>query len=255
MIRKVDRIILFGTSHVAKDEAQNIKQSIEEYTPDVVCLELDSQRLKKVLNPNDNPKGKKQTYKTIKELGAFGFLFAQLAGYVQKKVGKSIKIDPGIDMKTAYEKSRELSIPISLIDLDIKLTMKKLSKLPLHKKISLMSSLFLKSFKKEYREMLKSFDLNKLPEEKMISQMIKILQKETPDLYKILIEDRNIHMSNRLLKLKEEHPGYIMAFVGAGHLEGMEKYLREKINQNSTQEISFSFKLDEDLSGNNLDVN
>jgi pheromone shutdown-related protein TraB len=254
MIKKIDRIILVGTSHVAKDETKKIEQTIEKYMPDVVCLELDTQRLKKVLAPKDEKtKQKPQTYQAIKELGAFGFLFAQLAGYVQKKVGKSVKIDPGVDMKTAYNKARELKIPVSLIDIDIRITLKKLSKLSFIKKISLVSSLFFKSFKKEYRKLL-NFDLKKLPEEKMITQMIQILKKETPSLYKILIDDRNKHMSQRLLKLKEEHSGYIMAFVGAGHLEGMETIIKKQIEENSTDHITFSFMLEEENNNNNLNL-
>ncbi len=258
MIKKVGRIILVGTSHVGKDDIKKIEAIIEKEMPDVVGIELDSKRFKSLMDPNKDTQ--KMTYKqklaAMKEFGTFGFMFAQLAGYVQKKIGKQMDINPGIDMKTAYLKARELNIPVSLIDQDIKITLKKMSKLSFFKKIGMVSSLFFKSFKKEYRELL-NFDLKKVPQEKVIRQMIGILKKESPHLYNILIHQRNIYMSKRLLKLCENHNGQILAIVGAGHVEGMEEYLKKHIkkiesrpnnNNNNKNSISFSFQSDIDNS-------
>ena len=151
-------------------------------------------------------------------------------------------IEPGIDMKTAYLNAREHKIPTALIDLDIRITLKKLSSLSFGKKFSMFSSLFFKSFKKEYREKL-NFDVKKgVPDEKVIVQMLKIVKKEVPDLYKILIHDRNVYMCDKLLELKQKHSGYILAVIGAGHLEGMKEILEDKLKV--TPNVSFSFKVE-----------
>ncbi len=247
MLRKVDRIILVGTSHVGVDDTKKIEDLIQHYMPEVVGIELDAKRFKSLMKQDQKQQNPsyKQTLAMMKEYGTFGFLFAQIAGFVQKKIGKKMDIKPGIDMKTAYLKARELKIPVSLIDQDIKQTLKKLSSLSFLKKISLFSGLFFKSFKKEYRELL-NFDIKKVPSEKLIIKMIGVLKKESPYLYDILIHQRNIYMSKRLLKLRERHTGYILAVVGAGHVDGMAKYLSKELSGegSETHTISYSFNAD-----------
>ena len=147
-------------------------------------------------------------------------------------------------MKTAYLESRKKKIPVTLIDVPIKITLKKLSKLSFRRKMSMFSSLFLKSFKKEYRNQL-SFDVKDgVPDEKTINQMLKIVEKEVPDMYRILIGDRNKYMVDKIMKLREVHEGPILAVVGAGHLEGMYEILSKKLSYNSSH-ASFSFITEE----------
>ncbi|MCA9459252.1 MAG: TraB family protein, partial [Nanoarchaeota archaeon] len=120
MIEKIDNIILLGTSHVAKQSAKEIEEAIEIYKPEVVGIELDIDRLKTLLSSDSNANKKRRSNrKMIKEIGFSGYLFAMIAGFVQDKVGKSLGIEAGIDMKTAYQKSREKKIPVALIDLNI----------------------------------------------------------------------------------------------------------------------------------------
>jgi pheromone shutdown-related protein TraB len=239
MIKIIDRIILIGSSHVGSKSLSEIKDAIDEYKPQVVGIELDTRRFKTLMSKE---KGDKELtmFEMIKELGVFGFLFAKVAGSVQKKVGAKIGVKPGIDMKTAYEKARELKIPVSLIDMDLRITMKKLSKISFFKKMGIVFSMIFKSFKKEYRELL-DFDLKKVPSDEVVYKMVRILRKEVPELYKILIHDRNIYMGNKLLKLRQNHEGYVIAVVGAGHVEGMEKYLKHKLKEEMGQGFSFSY--------------
>jgi len=231
MIKQIDNIILLGTSHVAKKSAKEIEDTINQFSPEVVGIELDLGRLKSILSENKDKK-KSSSISMIKDLGLGGFLFGMIAGFIQQKIGKSLGIEPGVDMKKAYTFAREKNIPIALIDINIKTTLRKMSKLSFAKKMKMFFSLFFKSFKKEYRNKL-NFDIKKgVPDEKVIKFAMGVFRKEVPDLYKILIEDRNIHMSNRLLKLRENHSGYILAVVGAGHVDGMAEYLEKKIYSN-----------------------
>jgi len=259
MIRKIDNIILLGTSHVAKQSVKEIKEIIELYNPSVVGIELDLNRLKSLLSEKKELKKKKNNKKnkkvksikkrTIKEVGMSGYLFAIVAGYVQQKIGKSLGIEAGADMKEAYLVARDKKIPTALIDIDIKVTLRKLSRLGFFKKVNMFSSLFFKSFKKEYRNKL-NFDIKSgVPDEKFIKTALGIFKKEVPLLYNILLEDRNVYMSNRLLDLRDKNEGYILAVVGAGHLEGMENYLVKKLKEkdllnNNGFNFSFSVNID-----------
>lgn len=239
MIKKVSNIILLGTSHVAKQSSLEIKSAIEEYKPEVVTIELDMDRFKSLMSKSKQKS--KFSFKMIKEFGAGGFLFALVASAIQSSAGKYLKIEPGIDMKTAYNEARKNKIPAALIDLNIKLTLKKISKLSFRRKISMFFKMLFINFKKEHRQKL-NFDLKSgVPSEKMISEVLKIIKIEIPDLYQILIEDRNIYMSKKLLELKKLHKGNILAVVGAGHLDGMVEYLEKELK---TEDYNFSFTVE-----------
>lgn len=262
MIKTIGNVILVGTSHVSEQSMKEIKKAIDENKPDVVCIELDIDRFKSLMAKPENKKKelKKRKRALKKEVGMSGYIFAQIAGYVQKKVGDSLGIEPGSDMKTAFECAKAEKIPVALIDLNIRNTLKKMSKLGFRKKISMFSNLFIKSFKKEYRDKL-NFDVKKgVPDEKVIIEMLKIVKKEVPDMYRILIDDRNKHMCKKIMEYREKHEGYVMAVVGAGHVEGMVEILEKEISDNEEKvtigkvtdsglSMTFNVNVEEDKNG------
>ena len=81
--------------------------------------------------------------------------------------------------------------------------------------------------KKQIKELgLENFDLSKVPKKELIIKMMGQLKKKYPSLYKTLVSDRNKYMVKNLIKLMRQHPDKkILAIVGAGHKEGMEKLL------------------------------
>jgi len=238
MIKKVDKYILIGTSHVSQESIDRIKKAFEENELDLVCLELDYNRLDSLLNNKEVTL--KDHLKLLKRIGPAGYLFYIIAGTFQKKIGKKIGMKPGIDMLTGYNIAREKKIPVALIDLPIDETLKKISKISIGKKLSILTKFFTSGFKKDNKELL-NFDIKTIPKEELIFKMLELLKKETPELYKILIEDRNEYMVNKLIKLREKHEKNILVIVGAGHVEGMEKLLKEKINY-----YNFKFTLEDE---------
>jgi pheromone shutdown-related protein TraB len=233
MIKIIGNIILLGTSHVSKQSTLEIKQAINKYNPEVVGIELDYDRFKSLFS---NSKNKKNiNFKSlVKEFGLSGAIFTLVAGHFQKKIGKKMKIEPGIDMKTAYLESRKKKIPTSLIDLNIKHTMRKISNINTFKKIGLIFKLIFTSLNPKNAKKYQ-FDIKKgVPSEKTIIQIFNFLKKEFPQIYKILIVDRNRFMVKKLLSLRQRHSeGYILAVVGAGHLPGMYELLKKEIKEDS----------------------
>ncbi len=244
MIKKIDNIILLGTSHVAIQSAKKIKETIKKYEPKVVAIELDIDRFKSLMSKSNNKNKNKFSFKMIKDFGFSGWLFAIIAGFIQQRIGKSLGIEAGIDMKTAYLKARENKIPVALIDINIRKTLKKLSNIEFPKKIIMFSKLFFRGFDKKIRKQLQ-FDVKSgVPDSKTISKMIKLIKIELPLLYNILIEDRNKFMVKKLLELKKNTEGNILAVVGAGHLDGMEKIIKKTLNKNKpSNSYNFSFKI------------
>ena len=71
-----------------------------------------------------------------------------------------------------------------------------------------------------------SFDLNKVPSKRAIKILIGHVKKRYPKIHDALIHKRNVFMAKRLVKLAKSNPeSKIVAFVGAGHEEGMNKLI------------------------------
>lgn len=242
MIKKIDNVILLGTSHVAKQSVDEIKEAIKMYKPEVVGIELDFNRFKSLMSKSKKNQ-ERNFLKLLKEFGVSGTLFVLLGSYVQKSVGKSLGIDPGIDMKTAYLESRKNKITTALIDQDIRITVKKISSISFLKKMGMFFNLFKKSFDKKYQKKLQ-FDVKAgVPDEKFINNALELLGKEAPIMYKILIEDRNRYMVRKIMELRSKHDGVVMAVVGAGHLQGMEELLKLEV---ARTDLSMTFNIDVD---------
>jgi len=256
MIKKIGNIILLGTSHIAKQSVKEIKDSIEKFEPEVVAIELDIDRFRGLMSKDKSKRKKdRQNFKMIRELGVSGYLFAIVAGMFQEKIGKSIGMEAGIDMKTAFLESRKRKIPTALIDINIKVTLKKISKISFRKKIAMFSKFLFSGFSKKNRPNV-SIDIKKgVPDEKTIKIMMNLLKTQLPEIYNILIGDRNKYMVKKILEIKENHSGNILVVVGAGHVEGMEELLMENLKISKKVEtlnseilkdnsFNFSFKID-----------
>jgi pheromone shutdown protein TraB len=101
--------------------------------------------------------------------------------------------------------------------------------------------LFFKSFDKRYKQKFR-FDIKQgVPSPEMIEELLELLKKDAPDLYRVLIHDRNVHMGQRLLRLHSQHEGLILAVVGAGHVSGMEKFLKHHLMANT---VTYSTTVD-----------
>ena len=246
MIKVIGNIILLGTSHVSKQSTIQIKQTIDKYNPDVVGIELDYDRFKSLFSKSKHKKPLKFT-RLVKEFGLSGAIFTLVAGHFQNKIGKKLRIEPGIDMKTAYLESRKKKIPTSLIDLNIKYTMRKISNINIFKKILLFFKLIFTSLNPKNTKKYQ-FDIKKgIPSENTLLQIFNFLKKEFPQIYNILIEDRNKFMVKKLISLRKRHnTGYILAVVGAGHLPGMyellEKEIKEDFHTTVDRTITLTYK-------------
>ncbi len=220
--RLSEKVIIIGTSHIAKDSIKEIKETIKKEKPDIIGIELDKNRLYSLKN---NITGK-ASISDISQIGLQGYLFTLLGGWLQKKLGNIVGIKPGSDMLAAYEAAKENNSKIELIDQDIRVTMKRFSQeFGIRDKynifIDLVKGLVL-------RQDIIRFDLSKVPPEKVIEKIIRMARQRYPGLYSSLIEERNIFMAAKIYLLAKKNPDKkIIAVVGAGHLEGIAKLLSE----------------------------
>ncbi|MBI2662537.1 TraB/GumN family protein [Candidatus Woesearchaeota archaeon] len=217
---------LLGTSHIAQQSINEIKHAITVFQPDIIALELDTPRAHSLLSEKQN----KISLTAITEIGVKGYLFAKIGQIAQQKLGNSVDIAPGSEMKTALELAKKNNLQIELIDQPIQITLKNFSKhLTWKEKFHFFTDILHGIFfpKKQLREFgLEKLDLRKVPEKELIMKIVAQLKKRYPNIYKTLIDDRNRYMVKCLVKLLREHPGKkILTIVGAGHLDGMQELL------------------------------
>jgi len=227
-------IKLIGTSHISRQSINEITHAFKTFKPDIVAVELDRNRAHGLMS---NKKSKVSIY-DIKKIGVKGFLFAIIGSWASKKLGKYVGVAPGSEMKTAMELAKKNKIKIALIDQHIEVTLKKFSRsLTWKERWNFVADIF-KGLVFRKKNPLVNFDLRKVPSKKIIKMMIGQVKKRYPNIYKVLIEERNYFMARKLKRLNHFHPDKrILAIVGAGHEEGIMKIL----NENDGITYSFTF--------------
>lgn len=222
-------LIIIGTSHIARQSINDINKAFSEYAPDVLCVELDNKRLHALLTdakPDYSLSG-------IKKYGLQGYLFAVIAGILQKKLGNIVGIKPGSDMLTAVNLAKKNNKHLMLIDQDIEITLRRFSKeFTFREKMRLLWDIIRSPFAKQKIKI----NLNDVPKEKLIDEMMKQLKERYPSLYAVLIDERNNVMAKNLVRIMEKNiDKKILAVIGAGHEKEMlrlikqEEYRRDKI--------------------------
>ncbi|MBU1246273.1 MAG: TraB/GumN family protein [Nanoarchaeota archaeon] len=216
---KYKNLSILGTSHIAAQSIQEVKDNVEEIKPNIIALELDYRRFRALTSKK--PRGVANPF----QFGMIGFIFNQLGAYAEKKLGKLVGITPGSEMVTAAKLAKKHKIKIVLIDQDISITLKNLSKeITRKEKWRFIADLFKAGFTKENRI---TIDLTKVPEEDFIKKIIKQVKDRYPSFYKVIVKDRDKVMAKNLYTLisnnKDEK---ILAIVGAGHEKDMLKEIK-----------------------------
>ncbi|MDP7610473.1 MAG: TraB/GumN family protein [Candidatus Woesearchaeota archaeon] len=223
---KFKNLIIVGTSHIAKQSMREVEEAVSNNKPDIIAIELDRRRFIALMHKK---KGKKDRIRLrdIRRIGVKGYLFSLIGGYVQKKLGKIVGVVPGSDMKKAIKLAKKNNLQIALIDQDIEVTLKKFSKsFTWREKWHIVADIFKGIF---FRKNVVQFDLSKVPDEQVIKRMMKEVKVRYPNLYRVLVTERNKIMAVNLFKIMKEHPDKkILAVVGAGHAEDMMKIIEGK---------------------------
>lgn len=230
MERKLGNIILLGTSHIAQESVRQIEKTVDKYSPEIIAVELDRMRFSGLMNPQA---GKSYiSLSAIRKIGIQGFLFALLGGFVQQHLAKKVGMVPGADMKAAVQIAQEIDLPIALIDQDIRITLSNLSKVITWTErwrfiVDIFNAIFFS--KREMKRLgLHEFDLQKIPGDELVERLTNELAKRYPNIYRTLVEDRNVFMARTLMRITNSEPDkVILAVVGAGHIKGMAHLIKK----------------------------
>jgi pheromone shutdown-related protein TraB len=217
---------IIGTSHISKKSIQEIKNSVEEWHPNIIGVELDTQRAKSLLSGESRKVG----ISAITQIGVKGFVFIKIGQFVQQKLGKMVGIVPGADMKSALMIAKEKGMKVALIDQPIQITLARFSRaFTWREKGRFVADIFRGIFspRKQIKNLgLEEFDLRGVPTPEVIEKMMGQLQQKYPSLYSTLVDERNQYMVKKLIVLLRKFPDQkILVIVGAGHVKGMEELL------------------------------
>ena len=217
-----NNLTIIGTSHISKHSVEEVKEHILTKNPEIIAIELDRLRAHALLS-----KKKKIKLTDIKKIGMTGIIFSLIGGYIEKKLGKLVKTKPGSEMLMAIRLAKKEKIPILLMDQDIRITLKKISKrMPLREKLRFLNDLI---FSNQNKKELEKIDISKVPTEKLIEEITKGFKKRYPILYTILITERNEIMAKNLNNLMTNNKDKkILAIMGAGHKKEIEKILENE---------------------------
>jgi len=226
----MENLTVLGTSHIAKESVEQIREFIDKEKPDIIAIELDRKRLPALFAK------KKQSFSiyNILRVGLTGFLFGVIGSWASKKLGGIVGMDPGSDMKTAVKLARKNNIQLALIDQDIEITLRRFSEaFTWREKLQIIKDIFEGLFNKE--KVLAKYhhlDLTRVPKDDLLKMLLDEVKLKYPSLYNVLITERNKVMVKNLRSLQENNPNRkILVVVGAGHKEGIESLLNKQSKQ------------------------
>ena len=111
-----------------------------------------------------------------------------------------------------------------LLTINIKITLKRaLSEAGIWEKIKLFFSVIMGIFSVEYE--LTEEDIDSLTQKDVMNELLSELSDHLPSLSKAIIHERDLYIANKIL---QANGNKIVAVVGAGHVEGIKKYLDKK---------------------------
>ena len=133
-------------------------------------------------------------------------------------------------MKQAVRLAKKNNMKVALIDQDIEITLRRLSKsLTWKEKWNFIVDVF-KAIVLRKKEV--EFDLRTVPSKKVIKKLIDKVKKRYPNIYNVLVKERNEVMAKILARLMKDKPDdKLLAIVGAGHEEEIIDLIERDINK------------------------
>jgi len=206
-------VLLLGAAHVV-DLSGPIRRVLAERELDGVAVELDADRAGAVLGPPGAPPRPGDAP-----------LFARLWSRLQRRLGEDLGGGPpGAEMKVAAAVARERSLPLFLIDDPIRGTLVSLVRsLPFRERVVLVGSAVIGLF---VPSRLVAREVDRYAAEP--AAYTEELRRASPTLARVLLDDRNEHMADRLARLRGDGFGRLAVVCGDAHLPGLAGALRRR---------------------------
>jgi pheromone shutdown-related protein TraB len=220
------RYTLLGTAHVSDSSVAAVRAAIDSGAFDTIAVELDAQRLQSMTDPD--ALARLDLVQVIRS-GKTALFAANLglAAY-QRRLAEQLGIEPGAELKAAAQEARARGLQLRLIDRDVGLTFKRASqRLGWWGRAKLVGGLAGALFGDEK---VGADEIEKLKQGDMLESSFGEFAGESPALYDVVIAERDRYMAAHLRELALDPASdarEVLAVVGAGHLQGLARHLRE----------------------------
>ena len=203
-------VLLLGAAHVIDLEAP-LRRELDARTLDGVAIELDAERAATLLSDEGHARAPRGTP-----------LFARLWARVQRRLGAEIGGgEPGAEMKVAARLAKERNLPLFLIDDPIRTTLFELVRtMPFKERVALLAGTVVALFVPA-RLVEREMDRYAAQPQAYADE----LRRASPTLARVLLDDRNEHMAERLATLRARGYGRMAVVVGDAHVEGLRRAL------------------------------
>ncbi len=220
------RITLLGTAHVSRASADKVRELLHTGAYDAVAVELCPSRYNAIIDPD--ALARMDLFKVLKE-GKGTMVAASLAlGAYQQRLAEQFGIEPGAEQREAVNYARDNHSPVLLIDREIGITLKRVaSNVAWWQRLNLFSGLVASLLSKEDVD---EDEVERLKEGDILETTFAEFAEDRQDLYLPLIDERDRYMAARLLEdMQQDGHKNILAVIGAGHMQGIKRYLEQGI--------------------------
>lgn len=216
-------IILTATAHVSKESVELVRDTIDEYKPDSICVELDDERYKSMENPDQ---WKSSNIVDVIKAKKSALLLVNLAlSSYQKNMAKNLGTTPGMEMKMGIDCAKERGCDLVMADRNLHTTFMRIwRKLSFWRKCKLIAGIF---FGEDDDEEITEEDINKLLEKDGIDAALGVMSEEFPEIGRILIDERNEFLAE---KIKNAPGKTVVAVLGAAHIPGVKEEIYKEHN-------------------------
>lgn len=201
-------ILLVGIGHVF-DLRSHLRATAEGFAPSVVALEIDPLRFQALRDP---------------EMRGRPPLTYRLLAHIQRKIAAAYHTTPGREMLDAYDAARGVGADVAMIDMDVRLLVARLQRaMPLRRRVKLLLAAVLGAMgigrRRSVEREIDAFDRDP-------DRFFSALDREYPELKRILVDERNEFMAARIRALDERYPR-VMVVVGDAHVPGISRLLSD----------------------------
>ena len=213
-----DGLRILGTAHVSSESVELVRNQIEDWSPDLVAVELCPSRMAALTEPESLDS--EDLLKIIKEGRSAMILLQSALAAQQRRMGISSGEKPGAELLAAVNAAEESDIPVEMIDRDVVITLRRAwRKMGMIEKWRILNALLWEEDDEEVSidEVLGNSDL--------LSSMMEEAREVAPRAGEVLIDERDAFLAGRIQQIRGK--GKVLAVIGAGHLSGVVQNLGE----------------------------
>jgi pheromone shutdown-related protein TraB len=233
-----DEVLLLGTAHISQSSVEDVEQAVSRWKPDVVCVELCRMRHEALLDP-DRWKNMDLT-KVIREKKLALLASNLILASFQKKIGDRTGVRPGEEMRRASELAREKGLELFLIDREIRTTLSRA-----WAKVGFFSKMWLSSYLLTsllVKEEVSADEVEQMKQKDVLEDLFSNLPRQYQSVKEVILDERDAWLAEHIRRAALNEEGErrdqkkrsgsrkkrrILAVVGAGHLPGITRILKE----------------------------